>query len=369
MSVEIRNLTKVFGVGEKGVFAVRGVSLTVEKGAFLTLLGPSGCGKTTTLRCLAGLERPDEGEIILSGQVVVSTSRGIYMPVNQRPIGMVFQSYAIWPHMTVFRNVAYPLQSMGIAKGEIRRRVEHCLELVGLGRLEQRLAPNLSGGEQQRVALARALVMEPEVLLLDEPLSNLDAKLREGMRVEIRRLQRQLGITTVYVTHDQVEALSMSDMVGVMHNGRLVELDTPRGVYERPRTRFGAEFIGTANLVRGRRSGLSEGGWKAAETELGTLCYASPGCSEPAGEEVDFLIRPEDICVSPHSAAGPESNMPNRWRGEVTQAIFLGPDLDCEVSVSGVRLRARLTRSHELKAGDQVDVCIDPQNIKPLMRY
>ena len=224
--IEIRSLTKTFVDGSNaGVKAVNDISFTVEAGRFYTLLGPSGCGKTTTLRCIAGLERADEGEISVAGKKVYSSTGGSFIPAYRRPIGMVFQSYAIWPHLTVFENVAFPLRvgKQTVGRDEIRQRVRAALEQVELANLEQRMATQLSGGQQQRLALARALVREPQVLLLDEPLSNLDAKLRERMRVELRELQRRLRITTLYVTHDQIEALSMSNVIAVMSGGKIVQ--------------------------------------------------------------------------------------------------------------------------------------------------
>jgi iron(III) transport system ATP-binding protein len=229
--IEIRNLHVRYQTDEGAVHAVRGVDITVEEGQFYTLLGPSGCGKTTTLRCLAGLETPDEGTISIDGEVVFSATEGSLVPPYKRDIGMVFQSYAIWPHMSVFQNVAFPLQEARPrrGRGEIRDKVKNALALVQLDGLQDRPAPFLSGGQQQRLALARALVNEPKVLLLDEPLSNLDAKLREETRTELRDLVKRLGITTVYVTHDQLEALTMSDLVAVMDQGEIVQTGVDRG--------------------------------------------------------------------------------------------------------------------------------------------
>jgi iron(III) transport system ATP-binding protein len=259
-NIQLVGLRKTYEFRGQRVRAVDDVTLEAPEGKILTLLGPSGCGKTTTLRCLAGLERPDDGEIRFGSRVVFSRAQGVFVPPEQRHIGMVFQSYAIWPHMTVFENVAYPLRVRRVNPGEIRKRVQAALELVGLAALADRPAPYLSGGQQQRVALARALVYEPEVLLLDEPLSNLDAKVREQVREELRALQRQLNITTVYVTHDQIEALALSDVVAVMRDGKVLEVGTPRDLYERPRTRFVAQFLGTTNLLPGKLAQVEGGG-------------------------------------------------------------------------------------------------------------
>src|SRR3982751_6291243 len=256
--LEVRNLIKSFD-GSRGsdtrVFAVNDVSFDVEDGELFTLLGPSGCGKTTTLRCIAGLEMPDQGEIAIDGRTLFSSERHVRVPANERGLGMVFQSYAIWPHMNVFKNVAFPLQVLPRkqrpGKRDRTERVERALKVVQLDHLAGRQATDLSGGQQQRLALARALVLEPPLLLLDEPLSNLDAKLREEMRFELKRLQRELGITGIYVTHDQVEALAMSNRVAVMRDGQIQQIDAPRVIYEQPASRFVADFIGTSNFIDG----------------------------------------------------------------------------------------------------------------------
>src|SRR5262249_40025715 len=214
-----------------------------------TLLGPAGCGKTPPLRSIAGLERPVAGEIAVNGRIVFSSSKNIFVALNKRNFGMVFQSYAIWPHMTVFENAAFPLEVRRLPNGEIKKRVARVLEVVALAEFAEREATQLSGGQQQRLALARAIVMEPELLLLDEPLSNLDAKLRERMRFELKRIQRDLGITTLYVTHDQAEPLALSHEIAVMNEGRVVQIASPRAIYEKPATKFVAEFIGTSNFI------------------------------------------------------------------------------------------------------------------------
>jgi len=233
--IRVENLHLRYCSEQGEVHAVRGLNLTVKKGEFYTLLGPSGCGKTTTLRCVAGLETPEKGEIIIGDEPVFSSEGGLNVPTYRRQIGMVFQSYAIWPHLSVFENVAFPLREKKVARSEIQERVLKALSLVQLSGLEKRPAPFLSGGQQQRLALARALVREPEVLLLDEPLSNLDAKLREETRLEIRGLVKRLGITTLYVTHDQVEALTMSDVVAVMNQGNIVQEGPPTEIYKSPK--------------------------------------------------------------------------------------------------------------------------------------
>ncbi|HEY3167131.1 MAG TPA: ABC transporter ATP-binding protein, partial [Candidatus Binatia bacterium] len=246
--LEVRNLVKIFGK----LTAVDNVSFKVEQGEVVTLLGPSGCGKTTTLRMVAGFEKPNAGEVEIAGRVVVATNRRINVPPEKRDIGMVFQSYAIWPHMTVFENVAFPLNVRRANRQEIKRRVEETLELVGLANFSDRPAILLSGGQQQRVSLARALVYSPSILLLDEPLSNLDAKLREQMRIEIKRLQQQLGFTVLFVTHDQIEAMSLSTRIALMNQGRIEQIGAPQDVYEHPQTPFVEDFLGRSLRFRGK---------------------------------------------------------------------------------------------------------------------
>src|SRR3989440_1345630 len=238
---------------EKGeiVRAAQDVTFTVPEGKLFTLLGPSGCGKTTTLRSIAGLEKPSAGEIEVGGRLVYSSDKRIFVAPNKRNFGMVFQSYAIWPHMNVFQNAAFPLEVRRLAKKEVRERVMRVLHAVALDALVDRDATKLSGGQQQRLALARALVMEPQLLLLDEPLSNLDAKLRDRMRTELKRLQREFSLTTVYVTHDQSEALALSHEIAVMSEGRVVQVGTPRQIYEQPHNKFVADFVGTTNFIGG----------------------------------------------------------------------------------------------------------------------
>ena len=246
--LRLEEVTKLFGHTR----AVDGSTLEIARGETFTLLGPSGCGKTTTLRMVAGLERPDGGRIVYEDRVVADPAHGLFVPPHRRNMGMVFQSYAIWPHMSVFDNVAYPLLLRGLPKPERHARVERVLELVGLGSLGDRPAPMLSGGQQQRVALARALVYEPDLLLLDEPFSNLDAKLRSQMRLEVRLLQRRLGITILFVTHDQIEALTLSDRIAVMNAGRIEQIGTPAELYDHPATSFVRDFLGQTVAIRGQ---------------------------------------------------------------------------------------------------------------------
>jgi iron(III) transport system ATP-binding protein len=339
----IRNLTKTFGATRsekhKRVFAVDDLNFDVREGELFTLLGPSGCGKTTTLRCIAGLEMPDCGEIAVDGRVLFSSEKKVRVPANERGLGMVFQSYAIWPHMNVYRNVAFPLTVMPRkhrpATRALRERVERALAVVRLDHLADRQATDLSGGQQQRLALARALVLEPPLLLLDEPLSNLDAKLREEMRFELKRLQRELGITGIYVTHDQVEALAMSNRVAVMRDGHIEQIDSPRAVYEQPQSRFVADFIGTSNFIDGTVESR-DGEVYLVTTDAGRLRVVSDKQYD-VGSSVIVAARPEHIELKTSlNGVGP-----NVWRGRVEARAFLGEVVDHVVSVGGRELRAR----------------------------
>ncbi|HLQ05928.1 MAG TPA: ABC transporter ATP-binding protein [Verrucomicrobiae bacterium] len=342
MTLAVESLRKTFTLDRGQVRAVEDVSFTVEDGRFFTLLGPSGCGKTTTLRCVAGLERPEGGTITLDETVFSGPGR--FVPTYSRDIGMVFQSYAIWPHMTVFENAAFPLRvaDKRPPEAEIRRMVGEALALVGLEGLEERPAPQLSGGQQQRLALARALVRSPKLLLLDEPLSNLDAKLRERMRIELRQLQRRLGITTIYVTHDQGEALFLSHRVAVMQNGRIVQEGTPRELYAHPASGFVADFVGEATFLAGV---VVPEGLRALG---GTVrCSLSDGLA--LGEQGLLVLRPENITV--RAAA---SGAPNEFAGTLRVAAFLGDRLDCVVELGDLLVRARAHPSTTLRRDQQV---------------
>jgi iron(III) transport system ATP-binding protein len=341
--LEVRDLVKTYPGSRqerhKRVLAVDHVSLDVHEGELFTLLGPSGCGKTTTLRSIAGLETPDQGEISVGGRVLFSSQTKTRVPANQRGLGMVFQSYAIWPHMNVFQNVAFPLQvlprNQRPSRNELRERVERVLTVVKLDHLASRDATALSGGQQQRLALARALVMEPSLLLLDEPLSNLDAKLREDMRFELKRLQRELGITCVYVTHDQTEALAMSNEVAVMRDGKVEQIGRPRDIYESPKTRFVADFIGTSNFIDGVVEEKRPGGY-LVRTPQGPLDVPSDAQHVP-GDAVIVSARPEHISLSMETNGA----APNRWPGRVSVRSFLGEVVDHVVEVGGDEIRVR----------------------------
>ena len=352
MSIQVTDLLKTFAGGS--VRAVDEINFSVPTGSVLTLLGPSGCGKTTTMRSIAGLEKPDGGSIAIGQRVVYDAAQRVNLRPNQRKVGMVFQSYAIWPHMTVFDNVAYPLKGHA-DRSTIKERSMRALELVGLDHLADRRAPNLSGGQQQRVALARALVAQPEVLLLDEPLSNLDAKLRDQMRKEIRELQQRLGITTLYVTHDQSEALAISDFVAVMSQGHIVDFGEPERIYSRPASRSVAEFIGMANVVE--LTGLrAEGGTWRGESSLGPIAIDQAG-APPATCSV--LIRLEDLQFVGEGDVG----RPNVWPGRVVSAIYLGSFWECEIEVNGQRLRTHVPRRQRPSEGQTVHVAVPPDRL------
>ncbi|HUL92188.1 MAG TPA: ABC transporter ATP-binding protein [Burkholderiales bacterium] len=334
------------------VKAAQDVSFEVPEGKLFTLLGPSGCGKTTTLRSIAGLERPRSGEISVAGRVVYSGSRGVFVAPNRRGFGMVFQSYAIWPHMNVFQNAAFPLEvgARRLGKREIRDKVMRVLTAVQLDGFAEREATQLSGGQQQRLALARALVMEPQLLLLDEPLSNLDAKLRELMRFELKRLQRELRITTVYVTHDQSEALALSHSIAVMNEGRIQQIGPPRDIYEKPRSRFVADFVGTTNFIDGEV--LAGGRVRSAIGEI----EIAPGEELREGERVLLSVRPEDVDLA---EARPEGV--NVWQARVDQKVFLGDFVDFQVRLGGRILLSRRHPSLRTPIGDAIYVKLDPE--------
>jgi iron(III) transport system ATP-binding protein len=293
--MSVAGLRKAFG----RVQAVNEVSFEVRRGEFLTLLGPSGCGKSTTLRLIAGLERPDEGEIRVEGRLITSARRGVFTAPEKRGMGMVFQSYAVWPHMTVFENVAFPLRVRHRPASEVRKRVSQVLDIIGLAGLADRPAPDLSGGQQQRVALGRALVADPSLLLLDEPFSNLDARLREGMRVEMGQLQRRLGLTTIFVTHDQTEAMMLSDRIFVMNAGIVEQTGTPREVYEHPASRFVMDFLGRINYLPAHVVRLPGGrlGARLVDASEADLAVSIPD-ELGEGEQVTLAFRSADVELS-----------------------------------------------------------------------
>mgnify|MGYP001341993047 FL=1 len=333
------------------VKAAQDVAFNVPAGKLFTLLGPSGCGKTTTLRSIAGLEKPRAGEITVDGVTVYSSANNVFVAPNRRNFGMVFQSYAIWPHMNVFQNAAFPLEVGGrkLDKKQIADKVMHVLHTVGLDDLAQREATRLSGGQQQRLALARAIVMEPQLLLLDEPLSNLDAKLRERMRFELKRLQRELGLTTVYVTHDQSEALALSHEIAVMSEGRIVQIGSPRDIYERPHNKFVADFVGTTNFIDAAVVAPADGhGRYRVSSNIGELEVTSVD-SLRNGDAIVLSVRPEDIKLSGQRPAGG-----NVCKGTVHAKVFLGEYLDFQVAVGERVLLARVHPSLKTPVGHEI---------------
>ena len=358
--VEVDHLGKYFGA-EK---AVNDVSLSVGEGEFVTLLGPSGCGKTTTLRCIVGLERPNAGEIRIGGDTVASAERDIYLNPEDRNIGMVFQSYAVWPHMTVFDNVAYGLRVRRASSAVLQQKTTRALELVGLDHVADRYATKLSGGQRQRVALARAIVYEPRVVLFDEPLSNLDAKLREQMRTELVRLQKEVGITSVYVTHDQAEALSMSDRIIVMNKGVIQQVGDPETIYSSPANSFVANFIGVVNLMEGVLSGRS-GDYNNLEIPIGNgrepmRIQAVGGEGAREGQKLILSLRPEDIVL--HLSAPAGTSHGNVMQGEVIDTVYLGSFLECRVRVGSHEINIQIDHFEQLDEGQSVYLSFQPDH-------
>lgn len=350
-------------LGNGGVIGgIDGVSFEVEQGEFFTLLGPSGCGKTTTLRSIAGLEHPTSGSVRLRDTVLFDSELGINIAVNRRGIAMVFQSYAIWPHMTVFKNVAFPFEVLPRkerpSSAVIRDRVEQILETVGLLPYIDHPSTQLSGGQQQRLALARALVTEPPVILLDEPLSNLDAKLRESMRLELKRLQRETGVTAIYVTHDQGEALSLSSRIAIMNAGKVVQLGTPREIYANPATQYVADFLGGANFIKGTilQSFANE---ILVETQIGVIRANTHGKSV-VGKQVVLCLRPEHMHIS---AEVPPEMPTNGFEGDLIATAFLGDRIDHVIQANKCEMRIRSDASVRIKRDQHVYVWIDPADI------
>ncbi|MEZ5779551.1 MAG: ABC transporter ATP-binding protein [Paracoccaceae bacterium] len=319
--IELRDIRKKFGA----LTVLQDISFDIAEGEFFSLLGASGCGKTTLLRILAGIEQPTGGNLLIDGQPMAGVA------ANHRPTNMVFQSYAIFPHLNVEENIGYGLRNMRLTKDDARERVAEAIGLVKLDGLATRNAHQLSGGQRQRVALARALVCRPKVLLLDEPLSALDKKLREEMQLELRALQRMVGITFVFVTHDQEEALTLSDRIAVMADGRVLQIDSPRGLYERPASRRVAEFIGSMNLIPGHVAALTGNGARLDAGDLGMFGAEAVG-SLRAGAAAYLALRPEKLTL----AAGHAGSGPNRLNGEVREAAYLGDRVHYQVAVAGL---------------------------------
>jgi iron(III) transport system ATP-binding protein len=352
-AVDVRDLRKIYEAGREnaGHLAVDSISFHIDEGEFYTLLGPSGCGKTTTMRCIAGLEGIDGGSISVFGTTVSAVDPPAFVHPSKRGIGMVFQSYAIWPHLSVFENVAFTLRvgTERTPNAEIKRRVAEALELVQLGSYEKRMATQLSGGQQQRLALARAIVGRPQLLLLDEPLSNLDARLRDAMRTELRSIQQRLGVTTIFVTHDQVEALSMSSRIAVINHGRIVQEGRPRDLYMRPCDEFVASFLGNSNVFAGtvtaKAAGIAD---VRAEGVPVRVAFNHP---VELDEQVILAIRPENCLIHDHRVPGE-----NVYPAEVEMFTFLGELAESLLKVGGMRLRVRHSATRSFDAGEAVFV-------------
>ncbi|MGJ7036970.1 ABC-type Fe3+/spermidine/putrescine transport system ATPase subunit [Shinella sp. BE166] len=354
MSITVRNLVKRYGQLE----VVHSISLDVADGEFVSLLGPSGCGKTTTLRCIAGLEDASGGSIAIDGKIVSEPEKNVLVPTYSRDIGMVFQSYAVWPHMTVAKNVAFPLSVRGVSSDEIRRQVDEALGIVGLTELKDRYPSQLSGGQQQRVALARAVIGKPKVLLFDEPLSNLDAKLREGTRVEIRRIQRRLNVAALYVTHDQEEALTMSDRVIVMKSGHVMQAGKPRELYHEPVNRFVGDFVGTASFLPVEATG-DPGVWRTAD---GTSVCVRRAAMLGNSKACQLMLRPESVSILDDDAQAAGSNS---LKGRVLEASYMGPYTEYLVEVSGGTLKVHSQFDFAVDAPVQVHFNPDSGRIVP----
>jgi iron(III) transport system ATP-binding protein len=360
--LKVVNLRKSYTSEAGKVGAVEGVDFEVQAGEFFALPGPSGCGKTTTLRCIAGLETPDGGEIWIGDRPIYHGQTKLIVPIHRRGVGMVFQSYAIWPHMTVFDNVAFPLVRGGfrVSKSEVKERVNNALRLVQMDGLGDRPAPLLSGGQQQRVALARALVYEPAVLLLDEPLSNLDAKLRQGMRLELRELVTRLHVTTIFVTHDQEEALVLADRIAVMQDGLLKQIGSSRDIYLRPTNGFVAQFVGEANIISGQVETVPmNGGMGVVQSPIGALSCWLPK-STGVNEKVTIMFRPESPVL--HTEA--RHDVQNVFLGSVKRVVFVGSRLHCEIEIGSVLIRGEMPSWTEITAGQQINVELPPTRLQ-----
>ncbi len=358
MAVKAVGLAKSFGE----FAAVKNLDVTIEKGEFFTLLGPSGCGKTTTLFMIAGLYDPDRGEITINDRIVFSRSQGINVPAEKRGIGMVFQSYAIWPHYTVFENIAYPLKIRKFPKSEIRDKVAAVLSLVKMDNLGDRYPGELSGGQQQRVALARALVYSPSLLLLDEPLANLDYKVREVVRFELKELQRRTKVTTIYVTHDQTEAMVLSDRIAVLEKGELAQEGTPSEIYLKPKSKFVADFIGLSNFIPGVVNRVEEDYQIVKMEKGGEIRFSGINYHRlTPGKKVLLCLRPEDFEL--HTER-PETGL-NVWEAKIRESAFLGNIVTYWVEMAGQVLRVQSHPYFDVeRKGDKIFLSIREKQIK-----
>ena len=361
--VEVRNLQKTFKRADgTPVKAVDDVSISVHPGECIVLLGPSGCGKTTLLRSIAGLEKPEDGEILINGETMFSGAKKLEIQPQDRALSMIFQSYALWPHMTAFDNVAFPLRSRKLPKDEVIERVGQTLDLVGVRELSGQHPSDMSGGQQQRVALARALVAGDDLVLLDEPLSNVDAKVRDQLRRELVEMQREINFSAIYVTHDQIEAMELADRIAVMELGKIIQLGPPKEIYEKPSTRYVANFIGTVNELSGTVTGTVSGGSVAITTELGTV-EVPEEAGLTNGSEVVLTFRPERCSISTHQPEGSLS-----WRGSVNTSSFFGSHTEHHINMSEqTSFVVWQAESTQLNYDDDVWVTVEPANIRVLL--
>jgi iron(III) transport system ATP-binding protein len=370
--LHVENLKKQYVSEGKPGGGVLGVTFDIQERELFTLLGPSGCGKTTTLRAIAGLETPDKGRIVLDRREMFNSATGTNVALYDRDIGMVFQSYAIWPHMSVFENAAYPLRvsrTKRFTRSEIETKVMAVLDMVGLADFAKRPSTQLSGGQQQRLALARAFTREPRLLLLDEPLSNLDAQLREQMRIELKRLQKETGVTAIYVTHDQAEALAISDRIAVMNNGLIVQVGAPKEIYGRPSSEFVANFIGRTNLLRGvLRQNVRAEGTARVSTNFGELMCFFPAALA-AGHATALVVRPEHIAIRKQNGAAQLMAQPrlNLLTGKVKRETYLGEIVEYLVALEGGDMLVRSALADDVTNGDDVSLSFAAERTVALM--
>jgi len=359
--LQVRDLAKSFRREDKTIVpAIDHVSIDVRQGEFVVLLGPSGCGKTTLLRSVAGLERPDSGQIVLHGQPVFDSVAGINLMPESRHVGMVFQSYALWPHMPAFDNVAYPLRSRGVPAREIPDRVHEALRLVGIPELARQFPSNMSGGQQQRVALARAIVANDKLVLFDEPLSNVDAKVREQLRIELLEMQSELHFAALYVTHDQYEAMALGHRVAVMRKGRIEQLAPPREIYEAPVSRYVAGFIGTNNEIPGTVKAHGEDATVTVDTVIGTVTALAAGTAN-VGDAVALMFRPERCAVALHEPEGP-----NKWAAEVEAVLFLGSHTELKLRIGGLHFLVWTMSNEPMHRGEKVWLSVPVRSVRAM---
>ena len=360
--VSIRNLSKTYRTRRGSHLALDNVSLDIGAGEFVVLLGPSGCGKTTLLRCVAGLEEPDSGEIYINDQLVFSSEKGVFVPPEKRQFNMVFQSYALWPHLSVAENVAYPLRNVGKNKAEAGKKAQEALELVGLGSYGAAYPGQLSGGQQQRVALARAIVSGDGLVLFDEPLSNLDAKVRERLRIELLNLQTRIGFSAIYVTHDQIEALALADRVAVMDVGRIAQIGTSSQIYDQPASRYVADFVGSANELPG--TVVSHGATVVVDTAIGRIEGRFGGAEVPVGGEVWVMFRPEH-CLFDFE---PGFNANHKIAGRLAHSLYLGSTIQHVVACGDEHIVVSKVGGAMLESETDVALSCAPERVRIFTR-